>query len=91
MKGDIIIMFGIEINRFKRNVTGEFVYRIPIIELIYSSAKAKHPTAFTNVGKPKKDENGCCYIDVPITQDEDASKRAANFILHSCGNSRVIY
>lgn len=85
-------MFGIEINRFKKNVAGEFVYRIPIIGLIYHKAKESNPAAFTNASKPHSEKNGCCYIDVPInSKDEAASTRAASFILHSCGDSRFIY
>ncbi len=83
-------MFGIEINRFKKNITGDWVYRIPIIELIYSSAKAKNPEAFANASKPHSTKNGC-FIDIPITKDENASERAAKYILHSCGDSRIIY
>ena len=83
-------MFGIEVSRFKEVEMGDWVYKIPVIGLIFSKEKAEHPDRFANVGEPYTSGNHI-YVNVPITKDAEKSARVANYIANSCGDSRVIY
>ncbi len=83
-------MYGIEISKFKEVFKGHWVYKIPVIGLIFSAEKANHPDRFTLVSEPYILDN-TCYVNVPITRDESVSARIANYIVNSCGDSRAIF
>jgi hypothetical protein len=88
LKGDIIIMFGVELDKFKAN--RDTVYKIPVIEIDFMKLKSEQPNLFANVDKPVS-ENNVVYVNIPILNDLTTSKRLANYIINTCGDSRLIF
>ena len=83
-------MFDIDIRRFKAVVLGDMVYKIPVIGLMLSTERAKHPERFSEISEPYSSGN-LTYINIPIKGDTDKVNRLAKYVVHSCGDSRAIF
>ena len=83
-------MFKVDIKRFKTGSVGDLVYKIPVIGLMLNAERAKHPERFSEIGEPYSSGN-VTFINIPIKGDTEKAHNFAEYVVRTCGDSRVIF